>query len=66
MAMRVKFFENFKEQVPDSVTFDAGYCEGQKHAKVWVVTDDRECMTSTQMVGKSLSGVREEVETRQL
>jgi hypothetical protein len=40
MAMRVKLIENFKQQVPDSVTYEAGYYEGQKHAKVWLVTDD--------------------------
>ena len=40
MAMRVKFRENFKQQVPDSLTFEAGYYEGNKHAKVWVITDD--------------------------
>ena len=40
MAIRIKLIENFKELVPDSVSFEAGYYEGSKHAKVWVVTDD--------------------------
>lgn len=40
MALHVKLIEEFKEQVPDSVTFEVGYYEGQKHAKVWIFSDE--------------------------
>ena len=32
--------EYFKEQVPDSVTFEAGFYEGQKHSKMWIFSNE--------------------------
>ena len=45
VGLRAKFIEYFKEQVPDSVTFEAGFYEGQKHSKVWICSnEDLKCM----------------------
>ena len=39
--LRAKLVEEFKEQVPDSMTFKVGYFdEGQRNNKMWVVTTD--------------------------
>ena len=40
IQLRAKLIEHFKEQVPDSVTFEAGFYEGQRHAKMWIVSND--------------------------
>ena len=40
ITLRTKLAEQFKEQVPNSVTFNVGCFEGQQHAKVWLVSDD--------------------------
>ncbi len=38
--MRAKLIEEFNEQVPNSVSFNVGYFEGQQHSKVWLVSPD--------------------------
>lgn len=40
IALHAKLIENFTDQVPSSVTFDVGFHEGQKHSKMWIVTND--------------------------
>ena len=40
ITLRAKLIEEFKEQVPNSVTFNVGCFEGQSHSKVWLVTND--------------------------
>ena len=39
-ALRVKLIEEFKEQVPNVLTFNVGYFKGQQHSKIWLVTSD--------------------------
>ena len=40
LSLHIKLIEEFKDQVPDSVTFGVGYYEGQQHSKIWIVCDD--------------------------
>ena len=40
IALRTKLFEELKEQVPDSLTFNVGYFEGQRHSKMSLVSND--------------------------
>ena len=37
MELQMKLIEEFKDLVPDSLFFDVGYFEGQKHSKIWLV-----------------------------
>ncbi len=39
-ALRIKLIEEFKEQVPNTVEFSVGYCEGSQQAKVWLVSSE--------------------------
>ena len=34
IALHAKLIEDFKDQVPSSVTFDVGFQDGQKHSKM--------------------------------
>lgn len=34
----MKLIEEFKELVPDTLSFNVGYFEGQNHSKIWLVT----------------------------
>ena len=34
----MKLIEEFKELVPDTLSFNVGYFEGQSHSKIWLVT----------------------------
>ena len=43
ITLCAKLIEELKEQVPNSVTFNVGYFEGQQHSKVWLVTQDDLC-----------------------
>ena len=38
IALCMKLVEEFKDVVPDSLSFSVGYFEGQKHSKIWLVT----------------------------
>ena len=38
VALRMKLIKEFKELVPDTLSFNVGYFEGQSHSKVWLVT----------------------------
>ena len=38
IALCMKLVEEFKELVPDTLSFSVGYFEGQSHSKVWLVT----------------------------
>ena len=40
IQMHTKIIEEFGSQVPDSVTFNLGCFEGQRHAKMAIVSDD--------------------------
>ena len=40
ISLHTKIIEEFKDQVPDSVTFNVGYYEGQQHAKVVIASVD--------------------------
>ena len=40
IGIRAKLIEKFKDHVPNSVSFDVGYFEGQQHSKVWLCSDD--------------------------
>ena len=40
ISLRAKLVEEFKEQVPNSLTFNVGYFEGQQHSKSWLVSRD--------------------------
>ena len=40
VMLHAKLIEEFKEQVPNSVTFNIGYYEGQRHAKMAIVTEE--------------------------
>ena len=42
IQMHTKIIEEFGSQVPDSVTFNLVYFEGQRHAKMAIVSDDDE------------------------
>ena len=45
ITLRAKLIEELKKHVPDSVTFNVGYFEGQQHSKVWLVScDDLDAM----------------------
>ena len=37
--LRLKLIDELEEQVPDSLSFPVGYFEGQKHSKIWLVTE---------------------------
>ena len=39
-SVTAKLTEEFKEQVPNTIDFSFGYCEGSQQAKVWLVTAD--------------------------
>ncbi len=39
-TLRTKLREDFKDQVPNTVDFCGGYCEGSQQARVWLVTSD--------------------------
>ena len=39
-AVRVQLIEEFKDQVPDSLTFQIGYFEGSQQAKISLVTNE--------------------------
>ena len=43
ISLRAKLIEELKEQVPNSVSFNVGYFEGQQHCKVWLVAHDDLC-----------------------
>ena len=38
--LRMKLIEEFKELVPDTLSFSVGNFEGQSHSKVWLVTTE--------------------------
>ncbi|SMN02688.1 hypothetical protein SPONN_1479 [uncultured Candidatus Thioglobus sp.] len=40
LNLHVKLVEEFKEQVPDSLSFNIGYFEGQKHAKMLMGSEE--------------------------
>lgn len=40
ISLYTKLIEEFKDQVPNNLTFAIGYLEGQKHSKVSIATDD--------------------------
>ena len=40
MVLRAKIVEEFKEQVPNSSTFNIGYYEGSQHSKIWIVSNE--------------------------
>ena len=45
MVLRAKLIERLGEQVPNSMTFDVGYYEGQQHSKIWLCSSsDLEAM----------------------
>ena len=37
VGLRMKLVEEFQELVPDSMSFNVRYFEGQNHAKIWLV-----------------------------
>ena len=37
IGLRMKLVEEFQELVPDSLSFNVDYFEGQSHAKIWLV-----------------------------
>lgn len=39
-AIRMQLIEEFKDQVPDSLSFQIGYFEGSQQAKISLVTDE--------------------------
>ena len=39
MAIRMLLIEEFKDQVPDSTSFQVGYFEGSQQMKIWIVTE---------------------------
>ena len=40
VGIRAKLIERFKDQVPNSISFDVGYFEGQQHSKVWLYSKE--------------------------
>ena len=45
VILRAKLIEKLGEQVPNTVTFDVGYYEGQRHSKIWLCSNsDLEAM----------------------
>ena len=40
VGIRAKLIERFKDQVPNSISFDVGYFEGQQHSKVWLCSKE--------------------------
>ena len=40
ISLRAKLVEELRDDVPDSMSFKVGYYEGQKHTKMWIVTND--------------------------
>ena len=36
VVLRAKLIEKFGEQVPNSISFNVGYYEGQQHSKIWL------------------------------
>ena len=40
MNLYTKLIKEFREQVPNNLTFAVGYLEGQKHSKVSIATND--------------------------
>ncbi len=40
VTLHAKLKEEFKEQVPNSVTFNVGYFEGQRHAKIVIASEE--------------------------
>lgn len=52
IALRAKLIEEFKEQVPDSLSFSVGYFEGQAHSKLSLVSgEDLNAMYTTYRSG---------------
>ena len=39
-CIATKLIEEFEQQVPNSVSFNVGYCEGQQHCKMSIVNSD--------------------------
>ena len=40
IAVRAKLIEEFQDHVPNTLTFNIGYFEGQSHSKVSLVSND--------------------------
>ena len=38
VVLRMKLVQEFKDVVPDSLSFSVGYFEGQNHSQIWLVT----------------------------
>ena len=38
VSLRTKLIEEFKELVPDTLSFNVGYFEGQNHSKIWLIS----------------------------
>ena len=38
--MKVRIMKEFREQVPQSITFSIGYFEGRQSAKHWIYTEE--------------------------
>ncbi|SMN02411.1 hypothetical protein SPONN_1007 [uncultured Candidatus Thioglobus sp.] len=36
----MKLIEDFQELVPDSMTYNVGYFEGQQHSKIWLASNE--------------------------
>ena len=52
-ALRAKLVEEFKDDVPNTMTFKVGYYEGPKHSKMWIVTnEDLKAMYETYVAGE--------------
>ena len=39
VVLRAKLIEKLRDQVPNTITFDVGYYEGQQHLKTWLCSD---------------------------
>ena len=39
IVLRAKLIERLGEQVPNTVTFDVGYYDGQHHSKIWLCSN---------------------------
>ena len=38
--LRVKLIEEFKDLVPDKLSFNVGYFEGQQYNRIWLVSSE--------------------------
>ena len=54
-AVRVQLIEEFKDQVPDSLTFQIGYFEGSQQAKISLVTKDLKRMYDIHKTGGQIN-----------